>query len=76
MSCGSVLGRKEGKENIGEGEEDLVITQKEGRSSLVAQWVKDPVLSLQWLRSLLWRGFNPWPGNFHMLRVQPRKKRI
>ena len=30
------------------------------RSSPVAQWVKDPALSLQWLRSLLWHGFNPW----------------
>ena len=24
----------------------------------MAQWVKDPALSLQWL------GFDPWPGNF------------
>jgi len=33
------------------------------RSSLVAQWVKDPALSLPWLRSQLWLGFDPWPGN-------------
>ena len=33
------------------------------RSFLVAQWVKDPVLSLFWLRSLLWCRFNPWPQN-------------
>ena len=26
----------------------------------MAQWVKDLVLSLLWL------GFDPWPGNFHM----------
>ena len=45
------------------------------RSSHVAQQVKDLVLSLQWLRSLLWHGFNPWPGNFHMLQVQPKKKK-
>ena len=32
------------------------------------QWVKDQVLSLQWLRLLLWRGFNPW------LWVEPKKK--
>lgn len=31
---------------------------------LVAQQVKDPVFSLLWLRSLLWLGFDPWPGNF------------
>ena len=30
-------------------------------SSLVAQWVKDPALSL------LWCGFSPWPRSFHML---------
>ena len=33
------------------------------QSSLVAQWVKDPALSLLWLWLLLWQGFNPWPGN-------------
>ena len=26
----------------------------------MAQWIKDPVLSLQW------QGFVPWPGNFHI----------
>ena len=43
-------------------------------SSLVAQWVKDLVLSLQQLRSLLWCGFHPWPRNFCMLWVQPKKQ--
>ena len=33
------------------------------------QWVKDPVLSLQWLRFLLWCRFDPWSRNFHMLLV-------
>ena len=28
----------------------------------MAQWVKDPVLLLLWLRSLLWLRFDPWPG--------------
>ena len=23
----------------------------------------------------LWLGFDPWPGNFHMLLVQPKKKK-
>ena len=41
------------------------------QSSLVVQRVKDPALSLQWLRSLLWPRFSPWPGNFHMQRVRP-----
>ena len=40
-------------------------------SSLVVQLVKDPVLSLQWLRSLLWCRLDPWPGNFHMPRCSP-----
>ena len=30
------------------------------QSSLVAQWVKEPVWSLMWHR------FNPWPRNFVM----------
>ena len=40
----------------------------------MVQQVKDPALSLLWLASLLWRGFSPWPGNFHMLWVQPKRK--
>ena len=36
-------------------------------SSLVAQRVKDPVLSLPWLRSPLWCGFDPWAENCHVL---------
>ena len=36
-------------------------------NSLVTQWVKDLVLSLQWLRLLLWCGFDPWPWNFCVL---------
>ena len=43
-------------------------------SSLLVQWVKDLSLSLLWLRSLLWRVFNPWPGNFQMPWVQPTNK--
>ena len=37
-----------------------------------AQWVKDPVLPLQ-LRSQLWLGSDPWPGNFIRPRVAPKK---
>ena len=40
----------------------------------MVQHVKDPALSLQQLGSLLWHGFAPWPGNFHMLQMQPKKK--
>ena len=36
----------------------------------MAQQVKDPVLSLQWLWSLLWRSLHPWPGNFHTSQAQ------
>ena len=51
----------------------------------MVQCVKDLVLSLwwcgvqflaqaQWVKGLLqlWLGFNPWPRNFHMLRVRPK----
>ena len=33
-----------------------------------AQWVKDLVLSCG-------VGCNPWPGNFHVLWVQPKKEK-
>ena len=33
----------------------------------MVQWLKDLVLSLQQLKSLLWCGFDPWPWNFHKL---------
>ena len=36
--------------------------------------VKDP-LSLLWLESLLWHGFDPWPRNFCMPWVQYKKKK-
>ena len=37
----------------------------------MAQRVKELVLPQLWCRSQLLRGFSPWPGNFHMLRVGP-----
>ena len=37
---------------------------KKAWTSLEAQWVEDPALSLLWLWLLLCQGFNPWPGNF------------
>ena len=42
----------------------------------MAPWVKDLVWLLQWLQLLLWHGFNPWRGNFHMsLGMPPPKKK-
>ena len=38
------------------------------------QRVKDPVLLMLWRRSQLRLGFDPWPGNFHTLWLQPKKK--
>ena len=40
----------------------------------MAQWVKDPVLSLKRLRFLLGLRFYPWPGNFRMLWVWTKKR--
>ena len=40
----------------------------------MAQQVKDPVLSLQRLRSLLWYGFCPWLENFCMPQAKHLKK--
>jgi len=38
------------------------------------QQIKDLALSLQWLGSLLWHRFSPWPGNVHMPWVKKKKK--
>ena len=38
----------------------------------MAQRVQDPALSLQQPGSLLWHGFDPWPGNVHTLQVWPK----
>ena len=36
---------------------------------------KDLALSQLWLWLQLWRGFNPWPGNFCRPQAQPKKKK-
>lgn len=33
-------------------------------------------LSLKQLGLLLWQGFDPWPGNFHMPQARPKKRHI
>ena len=38
----------------------------------MVQQVKDSALSLQQLRSLLWCGFDPSPGNFYAMGVAKR----
>ena len=45
------------------------------RSCPVAQQRKDPALSLQQLRVLLWCRFFPWPVNFHIPREHLKEKR-
>ena len=50
------------------------IQKNDTRSSRVAQW--DLVLLLQWLRLLLWCGFNPWPRNFPTPQVRKKKKKF
>ena len=42
---------------------------------LEVKGVKYPALSLQWLQLLLGCGFDPWPGNFHMLWARQKKKK-
>ena len=44
-------------------------------SFLVAQPVRDWVLSLLYLGLLLWYGFDLWSKNLHMLWVQPKRKK-
>ena len=57
-----------------DGSKDEVIKQSVW-SCLEAQPVKDPRLSLLQFRLLLWCGFSPWPGNFHMLQMWPKRKK-
>ena len=44
------------------------------QSSHVTQRVKDPPLSLQWLKSLMWHRLNPWLGNFCIPWIWPKTK--
>lgn len=39
----------------------------------LAQWLKDPAWSLLRLGLLQWRGFDPGPGDFHMLGARSEK---
>ena len=48
------------------------IRKFDSRNFCVAQWDKDPALSPQWLGSLLWYRFDPWPRNFCILWVWGR----
>ena len=41
----------------------------------MVQWIKNPVLSLQWLELLPWHKFDPWPRNFCRLRMPAKKKK-
>ena len=50
--------------------------KRASRSSLVAQQIKGPVLSLLWFRLLLWCRLDPWLRNHHVPRGQPKKKRV
>ena len=43
--------------------------------SYVVQWVKDPVLPQLWCRLELQCMFDPWPGNFHMLKMWQKRKK-
>lgn len=52
-----------------------IFHHRKERSSPVAQWIKDPILSLQWPRLLLQHRFDPWPGNFYRPWAQPKKEK-
>ena len=41
--------------------------------AFMARQVKDPALSPQWLRSLLWCGFKPWSRKFHLPQAWEKK---
>ena len=43
---------------------------------LVAHWVKEPVLSLLWLRSQLWCEMDPWPHRISACPRHSQKKKV
>lgn len=43
--------------------------------SLGVQRVENPALLPQWFGSLLWLGFDRWPGKLHMWQLWPKKKK-
>ena len=58
------------KRTVARGPTEKLLVKKKStsRSFLVAQRVKDSALSLQWPK------FNPWPKNFHMIQMRPKKQ--
>ena len=50
------------------------LCQGAGLSPGLTKWVKDSALLQLWCRLQLRLGFDPWPGNLHMLQVQLKKK--
>ena len=51
------------------------VKEMESREFPVAEWVKDLALPLQWLRSLLWYGFDPWPRNIKKKKEKEKKRK-
>ena len=52
---------------------NMVAVEAQVRSLAQSSGLKDPAVAVPQLRLRLQLGlrFNPWPGNFHMLQVQP-----
>ena len=42
----------------------------------MAHWIKDLALSLLWLRSLLWPGFDPWPWGTSACHHRSQKQKL
>ena len=53
----------------------LCVPQDQGPEFPGGLVIKDPVLSMLWLGSLLWCGFDSWPWNLHMPQPWPKKKK-
>ena len=56
------------------GERGKVVKTTQVQSSPMAQWVKDLAVSSHKFGSLLWGGFDPWPGNSICLGCGEKKK--
>ena len=51
----------------------LELPWRHGWSPGPSQWVKNLVLLQLWQKLQLCLRFSPWPGNFHVLWVQPKQ---
>ena len=54
--------------------QSIMFKEKEGGVPWWPSGLRDLVLLMLWLRSQLWCGFDPGPGNFHRTQAWPERE--